>query len=426
MGCDMVVALDRATAHGRTLFGQNTGRPVPERLRLQRTPARSYAPGESVNTGLVEVAQCRATLAVLGTQTAGMWGYFNGINEKHVAIGCANVRTKLGDGKKGLRATDLVRLGLERAACARQAVDLITDLLARHGQAAGNGGPDTNGTFLIADGREAFALETCGRYWVLQEVREVRAMSDYCTIRQDWNRIASGLAGQAIERGWWPEDGSKLDFAGALACPGETTTSSLRRWGRATFLLQEQNGHIDLAFLRELLGDHGDEADPMPASRASLCEHPRSAGGTRTAVSLAAELDPTGQALALAWCGFGPPCLGAFYPILPAGSLPEPFVDGGLALLAESLWTIAGDQQSAEGRERLLAAREQTARLQEQLDLQASDFQHDAAELGCRGDVGELQRQATLFHQHALESFEKMMEDLMGERYVPPPAVVAW
>src|ERR1051325_2661055 len=109
MGCDMVVALDRATAQGRTLFGQNTGRPVPDRLRLHRNPARAFAPGETVSTGLVELPQCRSTFTVVGTQAAGMWGLFNGINEKHVAIGCAHVRTRLGDSKQGLRATDLVR-----------------------------------------------------------------------------------------------------------------------------------------------------------------------------------------------------------------------------------------------------------------------------------------------------------------------------
>src|SRR5947209_1595409 len=151
MGCDMVVALDRATAHARTLFGQNTGRPVPERQRLHRSGARCYAPGESVSTGLLELPQARATFTAIGSQCAGTWGYHSGINEKHVAIGCAHVRTRLGEGATGLRATDLVRLGLERSCGARQAVDLMTDLLARYGQAAGNGGPQTNGSFLIAD-----------------------------------------------------------------------------------------------------------------------------------------------------------------------------------------------------------------------------------------------------------------------------------
>ncbi len=441
MGCDMVVALDRSTAPRRTLFGQNTGRPAQERQRIQRTAARTFTLGERVFTGLIELSQSRSTYTVLANQATGMWGYHHGVNEMHVAVGCTHLHTRLGNGAAGLRATDLVRLALERSSCARQAVDLITDLLARHGQAAGNGAPGTNGAFLIADGREAFALETSGRYWVLQEVREVRAMSDCCTIHQDWNRIAPGLAGQAIERQWWPEDGTKLDFAGAFTTPGADVAAPMRRWARASYLLQEQNGHIDLPFLRRLLGDHYETADlagrPKPTDTIPICQHGSPATGTRTAASMVAELYAAADAPALAWCGFGPPCLAVFFPVFLAGALPEPFGDGSLDLLAGSLWprpeTAPGleDKTLADAASRLsddglTATREQLQRLQEQLDQQAVDFQNEASELRRQGQFPELQRQATLFHQHALESFEKAMDELVGDRHLAPHAVAAW
>src|ERR1051326_1242387 len=162
MGCDMVVALDGAPTQGRAIFGQNTGRPSNEPQRLHRAAGRAYTAGETLRIGQVDLTQPRCTYTAVGAQAAGMWGYHCGINEKHLAIGCAHTRTKFAKGAQGLQATDLVRLGLERSTSARQAVDLITDLLARHGQAAGNGGPATDGSFLVADGREAFALETSG------------------------------------------------------------------------------------------------------------------------------------------------------------------------------------------------------------------------------------------------------------------------
>src|SRR6266852_4485967 len=88
---------------------------------------------------------------------------------------------------------DLVRLALERSHSARQAVDLLGELIERHGQSSppGNCYPagGDNG-FLIADGAEAFAVETAGHHWVYQEIKEVRAVSNVCLIRQDWDRIS--------------------------------------------------------------------------------------------------------------------------------------------------------------------------------------------------------------------------------------------
>ena len=48
-------------------------------------------------------------------------------------------------------------------------------------------------------------------------------------MRQDWERIARGLAGYAIGQGWWPDDGSKLDFAGSLNDQPVGRESALRR-----------------------------------------------------------------------------------------------------------------------------------------------------------------------------------------------------
>src|SRR5208283_2387196 len=101
---------------------------------------------------------------------------------------------------------------------------------ARHGQGAFAGCPDEychDGAFLIADLREAFLIEASGRAWVCQEVRELRVASDVCTIRQDWDAISPGLAGQTIACGWWPEDGSKLDFAGVLGAGAGTDSFAL-------------------------------------------------------------------------------------------------------------------------------------------------------------------------------------------------------
>src|SRR5262249_51188246 len=159
-----------------------------------------------------------------------------------LAAGATTVRTRLANELPGLTGPDLVRLALERAATALQAVDVVTDLVGRHGPGVTASEVDEGDPVLIlADGKEAYLLAACGTYWAVQEVREVRAQCDVCQLRQDWDRISPGLADLAIKSGWWPDDGSKLDFAGALVGEDVISGPGLRRWGRATVVLEQHN-----------------------------------------------------------------------------------------------------------------------------------------------------------------------------------------
>jgi secernin len=70
-----------------------------------------------------------------------MWGAEMGSNEHDVVIGNEAIFSIETDRLKakeliepGLLGMDLVRLGLERAESALQALDIITDLLEKHGQ----------------------------------------------------------------------------------------------------------------------------------------------------------------------------------------------------------------------------------------------------------------------------------------------------
>src|SRR5947209_15014699 len=190
MGCDMVVALARATLDGHVLFGHNNNRPAGEGQSLRRVPGRHFALGAVPRATHLPIPQARQTATVLACPAAGQWGYRQGVNEHGVAAGVTPIHTKLGANGPRLTGPDLVRLALERAASARQAVDVATDLIARHGQAEpgadcapfGAADPENgaDSALLIADGREAFVLETCGCHWALQVVREVRAVSNFC------------------------------------------------------------------------------------------------------------------------------------------------------------------------------------------------------------------------------------------------------
>src|SRR5262245_59386560 len=124
MASDMMVALARATSDQHTFFGHNSNRPRGEGASLVRSPARSFAPGAMVERPWVHLPQTRHTWAVLAGRAGDEWGYQHGVNEKGVAVGHTPIRTRLEAEAPGLSGPDLVRLALERATSACQAVEV--------------------------------------------------------------------------------------------------------------------------------------------------------------------------------------------------------------------------------------------------------------------------------------------------------------
>lgn len=395
MGCDMLVALARATVEGETLFGHNCNQPGRESMELVRVPGRVFSAGEVVPMSRLLVPQARRTWTVLAGRCPGQWGYQHGLNEHGISAGLTSIGNRPRPLETGLSGPDLVRLALERANSARQAVDVLTDLATRYGQ--GGTETDTDPAFLIADGREAFVIEMFGRHWAVQHVKEVRAVSDVCHLRQDWDHLSPGLADLAIARGWWPSDGSKLDFAQAVAGERADSASPLRRWGRATLLLEQSNGQINLAVLRRVLGDHfegcADEVDPdaarLPLEAATLCRHTATPAAVRTATSLITQVRPD-DALPIAWYAFGPPCQNLYFPLILAGDLPYEL----------PLLPIDSGARRHDGLRAALAG------LQARFDSETREFVAEVSELRRRGAGDQVPRLAELFMRHNLEAWE--------------------
>ena len=164
-----------------------------------------------------------------------------GINEYGVAIGNEAVWTNQKYRKEGLLGMDLLRLALERAKTARAAVNVITDLLEEYHQGGWCdevGSMIYHNSFLIADSRGAWVLETADDWWVAEEVTDgVRNISNDLSIAGRGDLRSDGLIDWAIDQHFC--DGFEdFSFARTFSESGWTTQKSpFSREGRCNALL---------------------------------------------------------------------------------------------------------------------------------------------------------------------------------------------
>jgi dipeptidase len=328
-GCDTVVATTTATADRSVIFAKNSDRLPDECQHLRVYPARDWQRGAMVRCQYVTLPQSRHTYRVLGSQPFWLWGFEHGVNERGVAVGNEAIWTTAPRQRLGLLGMDLVRLGLERGATARQALDVMTALLEGHGQ---GGSPRHNdpraacydSSFILADPGEAWVLETSGRDWAARRVQGVYAISNVPCLSGDFELASAALRARP-----------GLDFARDL---GEYTvhpqTSGRTRCARSRQLLRERAGRIGVADMMSILRDHGGaaEAQAPAAFGPTLCAHP---GAGQTAASMVAHLRRDGT---IAWCSLVTPCTSIFLPFFVDASVPEALARGAATFTPASPW----------------------------------------------------------------------------------------
>ncbi|MFC5176233.1 carcinine hydrolase/isopenicillin-N N-acyltransferase family protein [Nocardioides taihuensis] len=183
--CDTLVSL---TGDG-VLLAKNSDRDPNEAQVLRWYPAATHDEAR-VRCTWSEVDQVPRTHAVLLSQPWWMWGAEMGANEHGVAIGNEAVFTRGAGKERGaspLLGMDLLRLALERARTADEAVGVIVELLERHGQGGScsheHPGFTYDNSFLVADPDGAVVLETAGRRWATERVTgRGRSISNGLTI----------------------------------------------------------------------------------------------------------------------------------------------------------------------------------------------------------------------------------------------------
>lgn len=257
--CDTFVALPPATIDNLIIFGKNSDRPSDEVQEVVFFSAATYQPGDKVECTYLTIDQAEKTHAVVLSRPSWLWGAEMGSNEHGVCIGNEAVWGKEEeDSKEALLGMDLVRLGLERSETAEKAVDVLTNLLEKYGQ-GGNCMEDKvtftyYNSFLIADRKEAWILETIGKYWAAEKVAEgVRNISNQLSITTKINKEHPDLRSYAKERGWW--DG-KTEFNFTAAYSYQDPSNELdNRYCAGLKLLNKHKGHIGVETMMEILRD---------------------------------------------------------------------------------------------------------------------------------------------------------------------------
>ena len=185
--CDSMVALPDVTLKGDLIFAKNSDRPAGEIQDAVFMPAQTYKTKTALECTYMTIPQVKHTLGVIISRPRWMWGSEMGANECGVVIGNEAVWTSEPTRSSGLLGMDLVRLGLERGRSASAALKIIVELLSKYGQ-GGNCAEhfqmNYHNSFLIADRKEAWVLETADKYWVAERVTSgTRSLSNNFSIR---------------------------------------------------------------------------------------------------------------------------------------------------------------------------------------------------------------------------------------------------
>jgi len=294
--CDTQVLIGRDAIW----FAKNSDREPSEPQPVLRLPAVSGDASSKVQTTYLLIDQVPDRRGVVLSKPVWCWGAEMGINDAGVCIGNEAIFSRSVSSTPALLGMDLVRLGLERSASARRAVEVIGALLERHGQGGPAGFTDKSfcydSSFLLADPREAWVLESVGRRWTAKRLSGRYAISNALTLNG-----GGELGSESVNANFARSHDSTVIpwFAG-----------SARRRALSLQCL-DAAAPVDFARFARHLRAH--QAGDEPGGNGDVCMH--AAGYIRrhqTTGSMLARLSPQG-ALAL-FTGTSAPCLSIFRP----------------------------------------------------------------------------------------------------------------
>jgi secernin len=340
--CDTLVVTPQFTADGALWFAKNSDREPGEAQLVEHLPARRPTTA-TLQCTHIEIPQASRTNEVVISRPFWMWGAEMGANEHGVAIGNEAVFTRLPYAKVGLTGMDLLRLALERAATAREALGTITRLIDEHGQGGGAGYRNRkfryHNSFIIADPTEAWVLETAGPHWAAQRVSGMRTISNALTIGKQFDLLSDAAYRFAKAQGWC-HSAADFDFA---RCYGEAFYSRLSggavRAACTLGLLKNKGEKLTRIDFFAALSDHAG-LQPANGWRMEMpCAHSswwptRQAGQTTGSMVSRLSLKDS-----LHWLtGTSSPCLSVYKPLRLGGEMVDCGPQAGAGFDGESLF----------------------------------------------------------------------------------------
>ncbi|MFG0379351.1 C69 family dipeptidase [Pseudomonas sp. zbq_18] len=313
--CDTLVLRQ----NGQTWFAKNSDREAAEPQRLLRLAEVRGDRSAELQATYLRIPQTADRHGLILSQPSWLWGGEMGVNQHGVAIGNEAVFTRL-TRKRGqaLLGMDLLRLGLERGATAREALQVLVEHLERFGQGGPAGYRDKgfryDNSFLIADAGEAWVLESAGQLWAAKRV-ERWAISNVLTLGHEFDLCSADLPGQARKLGCWDGRGD-FHFARAF-------DTRLLPWIGGAHRRRQLNQDflstcsVDAGWpeLAAALRSHGARGDDLHGhDNRQVCLH---AGAfwrpSQTTASLIARLQ--GAVTRIAATATSAPCLSLFQPL---------------------------------------------------------------------------------------------------------------
>ena len=317
-----------------TLFAKNSDRPPGEAQVVESFGRRSE--GGRLRAQYLELPD-RGAHALVGSRPHWLWGLEHGVNEHGVAIGNEKVWTTddARSAPDALIGMDLVRLGLEQARTADEAIDVMTELLGEHGQ-GGSGELDHFepyfSSFLIADPHGGWMLETSGSTWAARRIHNGAAISNRISLGRDWDRASEDVPADADFQAWRDPKAPV-----AIADRRLAFTERCVAVGAGTLHTREAVAARDLVATLRHHGDRPwgapgapDSADisPVPLdvdpewNGITVCMHVRDYQATTA--SMVAFLPATPGTPLRAWVALGSPCASVYVPVFPPFGVPEP------------------------------------------------------------------------------------------------------
>lgn len=337
VSCDSLVVLGSRTASGHTIFAKNSDRPAAECQPMFAAEGARHTVGSKLRCQLVEVDQVAETFGFVGARPSWLWGLEHGVNQRGVAIGNHTIFTRDTVADVGLLGMDLVRLGLERGESASAAVEILIDLIERHGQ-GGSGYADTHwpyhNSFLVADAREAWLLEASASRWALKRATDGGlSASNHASIGTDWERLGHDTIEHAIAKDWWPEPtATRFDFARSYRST-DLAPPVISSGRYATTCRATASSKLDVAAVQRVLRDHYDGGEIyVPGASLdderyfSVCMHADPVGTTTASMVVELHGDPSRPLLA--WMALTNPCVSPYLPVFVGAALPAELTQG--------------------------------------------------------------------------------------------------